>query len=232
MIDRYPRYAELLQKRDVGRGIHRTRIFSTCRCGTSSRGSIRSISTTTRACGGSSRSSATSAKPTSSSCARSSSRFSGASFPNTATPPSADRSSCRRRRSITRFFRCCATPTSISRRTRRRPCRARPFRHPEDAAEQLARARQCHQRLFGHEPAGLWPSEGSVSDEAARARGARRAFGGWRPTKRSSAARSAASSAATRRGGSSSPSRCTGRTPCRPARGRSRASSAITRCPI
>jgi alpha-amylase/alpha-mannosidase (GH57 family) len=41
------------------------------------------------------------------------------------------------------------------------------FRHPEDAAEQLARARQCHQRLFGHEPAGLWPSEGSVSDEAA-----------------------------------------------------------------
>ena len=42
-----------------------------------------------------------------------------------------------------------------------------PFRHPEDAAEQLKRARQCHQRLFGHEPAGLWPSEGSVSDEAA-----------------------------------------------------------------
>ena len=41
------------------------------------------------------------------------------------------------------------------------------FRHPEDAAEQLARARQCHERLFGHEPAGLWPSEGSVSDEAA-----------------------------------------------------------------
>ena len=42
-----------------------------------------------------------------------------------------------------------------------------PFRHPEDAAEQLARARQCHHRLFGLEPAGLWPSEGSVSDEAA-----------------------------------------------------------------
>ena len=41
------------------------------------------------------------------------------------------------------------------------------FRHPEDAAEQLARARQCHERLFGHLPAGLWPSEGSVSDEAA-----------------------------------------------------------------
>jgi alpha-amylase/alpha-mannosidase (GH57 family) len=42
-----------------------------------------------------------------------------------------------------------------------------PFREPEDAAEQLVRARQCHVRLFGHEPAGLWPSEGSVSDEAA-----------------------------------------------------------------
>jgi alpha-amylase/alpha-mannosidase (GH57 family) len=41
------------------------------------------------------------------------------------------------------------------------------FRHPDDAAEQLERARHCHQRLFGHEPAGLWPSEGSVSDEAA-----------------------------------------------------------------
>ena len=41
------------------------------------------------------------------------------------------------------------------------------FRHPEDAAEQLARARQCHQRLFGSEPAGVWPSEGSVSDETA-----------------------------------------------------------------
>jgi alpha-amylase/alpha-mannosidase (GH57 family) len=43
-----------------------------------------------------------------------------------------------------------------------------PFRHPEDAAEQLVRARQCHKRLFGHEPSGLWPSEGSVSDEMAQ----------------------------------------------------------------
>ena len=39
------------------------------------------------------------------------------------------------------------------------------FRYPQDAAEQLARARHCHERLFGHEPAGLWPSEGSVSDD-------------------------------------------------------------------
>ena len=39
-----------------------------------------------------------------------------------------------------------------------------PFRHPEDAAEQLARAVALHERLFGRRPAGLWPSEGSVSD--------------------------------------------------------------------
>src|SRR5687767_6971545 len=39
-----------------------------------------------------------------------------------------------------------------------------PFRHPEDAAEQLARAVTLHERLFGKRPDGLWPSEGSVSD--------------------------------------------------------------------
>jgi len=39
------------------------------------------------------------------------------------------------------------------------------FRYPEDAREQLARARQYHEWLFGKPPAGFWPSEGSVSDE-------------------------------------------------------------------
>ena len=29
-----------------------------------------------------------------------------------------------------------------------------------------SRARKYHQRLFGPPPAGLWPSEGSVSNEA------------------------------------------------------------------
>jgi alpha-amylase/alpha-mannosidase (GH57 family) len=38
------------------------------------------------------------------------------------------------------------------------------FRNPEDAREQLARARANHERLFGQPPGGLWPSEGSVSD--------------------------------------------------------------------
>jgi alpha-amylase/alpha-mannosidase (GH57 family) len=39
------------------------------------------------------------------------------------------------------------------------------FRRPEDAAEQLERAVQLHERLFGRRPVGLWPSEGSVSDQ-------------------------------------------------------------------
>ena len=39
-----------------------------------------------------------------------------------------------------------------------------PFRHPEDAAEQLSRAVSLHERMFGQRPDGLWPSEGSVSD--------------------------------------------------------------------
>jgi alpha-amylase/alpha-mannosidase (GH57 family) len=40
------------------------------------------------------------------------------------------------------------------------------FRHPEDAREQLLRARSFHERVFGQQPVGLWPSEGSVSDQA------------------------------------------------------------------
>jgi alpha-amylase/alpha-mannosidase (GH57 family) len=41
-----------------------------------------------------------------------------------------------------------------------------PFRHPEDAREQLVRARRYHERVFGRAPDGLWPSEGSVSEQA------------------------------------------------------------------
>ncbi len=39
------------------------------------------------------------------------------------------------------------------------------FRNPGDAREQLVRARAYHERVFGQPPAGLWPSEGSVSDQ-------------------------------------------------------------------
>ncbi len=40
------------------------------------------------------------------------------------------------------------------------------FRHPEDARTQLQRARDYVQQTFGVAPVGMWPSEGSVSDEA------------------------------------------------------------------
>ena len=46
------------------------------------------------------------------------------------------------------------------------PLPRRAFRRPEDAAEQLQLARQYHEKTFGAKPAGLWPSEGSVSDQA------------------------------------------------------------------
>jgi alpha-amylase/alpha-mannosidase (GH57 family) len=39
------------------------------------------------------------------------------------------------------------------------------FRHPEDAREQLTRALDLHQQVFGVRPKGIWPSEGSVSEE-------------------------------------------------------------------
>jgi alpha-amylase/alpha-mannosidase (GH57 family) len=38
------------------------------------------------------------------------------------------------------------------------------FAYPSDAAEQMRRAIALHTRLFGSRPAGVWPSEGSVSD--------------------------------------------------------------------
>jgi alpha-amylase/alpha-mannosidase (GH57 family) len=42
----------------------------------------------------------------------------------------------------------------------------RRFHHPEDARLQLVRAIALHEEVFGQRPRGLWPSEGSVSDEA------------------------------------------------------------------
>jgi alpha-amylase/alpha-mannosidase (GH57 family) len=40
------------------------------------------------------------------------------------------------------------------------------FRHPEDAREQLVRALDLHEKVFGVRPKGVWPSEGSVSEES------------------------------------------------------------------
>jgi len=39
------------------------------------------------------------------------------------------------------------------------------YRHPEDAREQLVRGLDLHEKVFGVRPQGLWPSEGSVSEE-------------------------------------------------------------------
>ena len=40
------------------------------------------------------------------------------------------------------------------------------YRHPEDAREQLLRGLDFHEKVFGQRPVGVWPSEGSVSEEA------------------------------------------------------------------
>ena len=40
------------------------------------------------------------------------------------------------------------------------------FRRPEDARLQIDRAIAFHEAAFGSRPSGMWPSEGSVSDEA------------------------------------------------------------------
>ena len=39
------------------------------------------------------------------------------------------------------------------------------YRHPGDAREQLQRGMDLHKKVFGARPRGVWPSEGSVSDE-------------------------------------------------------------------
>ncbi|MBZ5534346.1 MAG: glycoside hydrolase [Acidobacteriia bacterium] len=48
----------------------------------------------------------------------------------------------------------------------RSPFPIQPFRYPQDAALQLKKAVEQHQRLFGRVPSGVWPSEGSVSNAA------------------------------------------------------------------
>lgn len=41
------------------------------------------------------------------------------------------------------------------------------FQHPEDAREQIERAAEDHRERFGRRPRGFWPSEGSVSEPVA-----------------------------------------------------------------
>ncbi|MBV9342660.1 MAG: glycoside hydrolase, partial [Acidobacteria bacterium] len=42
------------------------------------------------------------------------------------------------------------------------------FRHPEDAGRQLELGLDLHEKVFGCRPRGVWPSEGSVSEEVLR----------------------------------------------------------------
>ncbi len=44
----------------------------------------------------------------------------------------------------------------------------RQYRHPEDAVDQLRAAVTLHTQVFGRRPNGLWPSEGSVSEQVLR----------------------------------------------------------------
>ena len=39
------------------------------------------------------------------------------------------------------------------------------FQHPEDAKQQIESAVAYHEKLFGEKPSGMWPSEGSVSEQ-------------------------------------------------------------------
>ncbi|MEW6116204.1 MAG: glycoside hydrolase family 57 protein [Nitrospirota bacterium] len=48
----------------------------------------------------------------------------------------------------------------------------RRFSYPEDAIAQIRMAIEYFEGLFGYRPAGMWPSEGSVSEEVVRAMGA------------------------------------------------------------
>jgi alpha-amylase/alpha-mannosidase (GH57 family) len=45
------------------------------------------------------------------------------------------------------------------------PLPAHRFNHPEDAREQILRGLALHEQVFGVRPKGMWPSEGSVSNE-------------------------------------------------------------------
>ncbi|HLK09532.1 MAG TPA: glycoside hydrolase family 57 protein [Candidatus Angelobacter sp.] len=46
------------------------------------------------------------------------------------------------------------------------PLPSQGFRHPEDARVQIERGLTLHEQVFGARPKGMWPSEGSVSNEA------------------------------------------------------------------
>ena len=179
MIEVYPRYAELLAQRghaaDAPRRARPRRSASapttcgTCRCGRSWRGSIPitwSDDTRVRGLVGKGRSFTEEDKGVLRAVEL---EILNAVIPEyrAACGPRA-RSKSPRRRSITPFCRSSAIPTSTSGRIRSRLMPRHRFIHPEDAREQLAARRpRATSGCSGTRPVGLWPSEGSVSDEMA-----------------------------------------------------------------
>ncbi|HEU4416870.1 MAG TPA: glycoside hydrolase family 57 protein [Candidatus Angelobacter sp.] len=45
------------------------------------------------------------------------------------------------------------------------PLPGKRFNHPDDARQQIERGLKLHEKVFGMRPRGMWPSEGSVSDQ-------------------------------------------------------------------
>ena len=170
MIYRYPRYGELFdawqaQKNSGGASrCSARRIFATCRCGRSSPGSTRSSRRTTPRCA------------------------SGSSAGRNFTPADQRRMGEKQREivgqvlpeyrklaatgqieiSTTPYYHpilpllCDSNIAGVAHPGVPLPPR---FRYPADARRQLALAREYCAQHFGVAPVGLWPSEGSVSDE-------------------------------------------------------------------
>jgi alpha-amylase/alpha-mannosidase (GH57 family) len=49
------------------------------------------------------------------------------------------------------------------------PLPGKRFSHPEDARKQIGMALTYFEKVFGYRPSGMWPSEGSVSEDVAKA---------------------------------------------------------------
>ena len=107
---------------------------------------------------------ATSRSTTSAAWAKSSARSWARCCRSTGSWPPRARSKSPPRPTTIPFCRCSAIPTSprVSHPDVPLPPR---FRYPDDARRQLALAREYCAQNFGVAPVGLWPSEGSVSDE-------------------------------------------------------------------
>ena len=75
------------------------------------------------------------------------------------------RSSFRRRRIYHPILPLICDTNAGAESTPGLPLPTRRFRRPDDANHQIQRAIESHQKTFGARPQGLWPSEGSVSEE-------------------------------------------------------------------